>query len=93
MIIHISNLPLGLIETDLRRLFLKYGEVVSVTLVRDTLTNRSRGRAFLQMQDPKEAKNAIATLNGYMLNGKTIRVDELAYDPSSSTHNFFTEEN
>ena len=93
MIIHISNLPLGLIETDIRRLFLKYGEVVSITLVRDTLSNRSRGRAYLKMQNDKEAKNAINTLNGFMLNGKSIRVAELPYDPSFSTHNFFTEEN
>ena len=88
MNIHVSNLHVNVIEADLRKLFYKYGEVVSVNLIKDKLSNRSRGRAYVKMHTALEGKNAITALNGNLIHGKKIVVAELSYDPGSSTHSF-----
>jgi RNA recognition motif-containing protein len=90
MNIHISNLNLNLIESDLQRLFAPYGEIKSVRLVRDKLNNRSKGRAFVDMPVDKEGQKAINSLDKSEVMGKTISVTEIRYDPSFSTHSFST---
>ena len=91
MNIHVSNLHVNVTESDLRKLFYKYGEVVSVNLVKDKLSNRSRGRAYVKMQTATEGKDAITALNGNTIQGKRIVVSELNYDPGTSTHSFQAE--
>ncbi|HEX6334627.1 MAG TPA: RNA-binding protein [Flavisolibacter sp.] len=86
MNIHVSNLHLNLIEHDVQRLFIAFGEVTDITIVRDKLNNRSRGRAFLDMPVEKQRRNAIAGLDGMEVKGKKISVREVMYDPSISTH-------
>ncbi len=84
MQIHISNLHSNLIEPDVQRLFIKYGEVASVNLMRDKINNRSLGRAFLDMPVQKEASAAVISLNGTNVKGKKIVVVEVVYDPASN---------
>jgi len=74
MDIQITNISLQIIEADLRRLFTPFGEVATVQLVRDRWSNRSTGRAFINMPVEKQALAAVATLNGSMLAGKAIVV-------------------
>lgn len=77
MNIQITNLNPSLIESDLQRLFTPYGEIRSITIDRDKLNNRSRGRAFVDMPVEKEARNAILNLTGAVLGGRTISVHEV----------------
>jgi RNA recognition motif-containing protein len=86
MNIHVSNLHLNLIESDIQRLFTPYGEVQSVELIRDKWNNRSRGRAFVEMSQSQDGKKAITSLNKSEVNGKIITVTEVSYDPTHSTH-------
>jgi RNA recognition motif-containing protein len=88
MNIHVANLNLNLIESDLQRMFAPYGEVKSIQLVRDSLNNRSRGRAFIDMPVDKEGRKAILNLNGLEIKGKFITVSEVMYDPGLSTYSF-----
>lgn len=74
MDIHITNLHLNVKESDLQRLFTPYGEVRSVIILRDQRNNRSRGRAVVDMPVPKQAENAIISLNGTIMEGKSIHV-------------------
>lgn len=82
MQIHVSNLHSNLIEADIQRLFSRFGEVDAVRLMRDKLNNRSFGRAFVDMPVPKDAAQAIASLNGSELKGKRLNVSEVMYDPA-----------
>jgi RNA recognition motif-containing protein len=75
MTIFISNLPLSLIEADVQRLFVPFGEVRTVRLTRDKLNNRPRGSAKVSMPVHTEAQNAITGLDGVSLHGRTIRVE------------------
>lgn len=74
MNIEITNIHLNIIESDLRRLFTPFGEVITVELVRDKWNNRSTGRAIVSMPVEKQAQAAIVTLHGTLLSGKAIIV-------------------
>ena len=79
MNIQVTNLNLGLIDSDLRRIFTPFGEVRSVKIMRDSHNNRSRGKAFVDMPVEKEAFNAMKHLQGFVLSGKSISLEEVAY--------------
>lgn len=82
MNIHVSNLHSNLLESDLQRLFGKYGEVESVELVRDKLNNRSLCHGFIAMPVTTQAEQAIASLNKTDIKGKRISVTRVVYDPT-----------
>ena len=88
MNIHVSNLHLNLVESDLRRMFTPYGEVQSVNLVRDKLNHRPRGMAFVNMPVDIQGKKAVLSLNGLQINGKSIIVTEVKYDPNLNFYSF-----
>jgi RNA recognition motif-containing protein len=77
MDIQVSNLNLSLIEADIQRLFTPYGEISSVEIIRDRLNNRSKGKAVVKMPVEQEAQKAITGLQGVILGGKPISVNEV----------------
>jgi len=81
MHIHIANLNSNLIESDLQRLFGKYGEVASVELIRDKLNNRSLCHGFIEMPVKQQGEQAIASLDKTEQKGKMVSVSEVIYDP------------
>jgi cold-inducible RNA-binding protein len=75
MRIFVGNLSYQTTESDLTDLFSQAGEVESATIVTDRETGRSRGFAFVEM-DNEAARKAIEQFNGYELNGRAINVNE-----------------
>ncbi len=64
-------------STDrLRETFARFGGVDSAAVMTDRETGRSRGFGFVEMSSPEEAEQAIGSLNGSSLDGRTIRVDK-----------------
>ena len=61
---------------DLRKIFGQYGKIVSVKVIMDKITRRSKGFGFVEMENIWKAKNAIKGLNGSRLYGRTIVVKE-----------------
>jgi RNA recognition motif-containing protein len=76
MNIYVANLGFNVQEEDLKNYFSRYGEVVSISIVIDKITNRSRGFGFVMMNDAKAAETAIRELNGITLDNRIIRVKE-----------------
>ena len=76
MKLYVGNLPHGVTEQELNDLFLTYGQVSSVRIIKDKFSGESRGFAFVEMGDNETAKAAIAGLNGAQLKGQSIRVNE-----------------
>ena len=76
MNIYVSNLSFAVQDEDLREFFVEYGEVSSVKVITDKLTNRSRGFAFVEMPDDAAAQKAIQELDGGMVDGRAIKVTE-----------------
>jgi RNA recognition motif-containing protein len=76
MNIYVSNLSFSVQNEDLQKRFSQYGEVVSVNVIMDKVTNRSRGFAFVNMKDDRAAETAIRELNGITLDNRPIKVNE-----------------
>lgn len=75
MRIFVGNLSYHTTEDQLSDLFSQAGEVESATIITDRDTGRSRGFAFVEMDQEAGAK-AIEQFNGYELDGRTINVNE-----------------
>lgn len=76
MNIYVSNLGFNVQSDELKKHFARYGEVSSVNIIMDKITNRSRGFAFVDMRNTKEAERAIRELNGMTLDDRAIKVNE-----------------
>jgi RNA recognition motif-containing protein len=78
MNIYVGNLPLELTEEELRREFMAFGEVISVTVMNDKYigSGQARGYGFVEMPSVSEGQAAIAALNGKTLRHRTIDVIE-----------------
>ncbi|CAK8566697.1 unnamed protein product [Lathyrus sativus] len=72
--VYVGNLPWQIDESRLEQVFSEHGKVVSVRIVNDRETGRSRGFGFVTMSDEKEMNDAIAALDGQSLEGRTIKV-------------------
>ncbi len=76
MNIYVGNLPLEVTGGELRREFVAFGEVLSVTVMNDKHigSGQPRGYAFVEMPSPSEGKAAIAALSGKTLGHMMINV-------------------
>jgi cold-inducible RNA-binding protein len=73
--IYVGGLPFSTNDQDLFTLFRSYGEVGEATVATDRATGQSKGFGFVEMPDDAAARTAIAKLNGYLLDNRSIRVD------------------
>jgi len=75
MNIYVGNLSYRVRESDLQGVMAEYGQVTSCKIIKDRETNKSKGFAFVEMDDAAGEK-AIAELNGAELDGRTMVVKE-----------------
>jgi len=73
--LYVGNLPYSTMEEDLRTLFAQAGTVVSVDVIKDRDTGRSKGFAFVEMSSQSEAEQAIKLFNGYELENRQLKVN------------------
>lgn len=83
MKILVRNLERTVTETELLELFKQYGTVESCTLVLDVVTGKSKGFAFVEMPNGREAVKAIKGLNTLRLHGTGIRVKQAEDKPKA----------
>ncbi len=76
MNIYVGGLASGVGEQEVREIFSQFGEITSVTIIKDKFTGESRGFGFVEMPGKDEAQQAIAQLNGSNMQGKSITVNE-----------------
>ena len=72
--LHIGNLNYDTKEQTLRDTFGKYGKVTGCTIVRN-VNGSPIGRAYIDMENESDAKNAIEALNDNELDGRKIKVE------------------
>jgi cold-inducible RNA-binding protein len=72
----VRSLSYNSTEASLEELFATVGKVVSVKIVIDRDTNRSKGFGFVEMSTDEEAQEAIKQLDGKELDGRAIAVSE-----------------
>ena len=76
MNIYVGNLAYEANDDDVRQKFEPFGEVTSVTIIKDKYSGDSKGFGFVEMPSKAEAQSAIEGLNGNDLKGKTLNVNE-----------------
>ena len=72
--LYVGNLPWSTTTDELAAHFSQVGGVVSVVIVSDKFTGRSRGFGFVEMESPQAAQEAIDKLNGKELGGRSLVV-------------------
>ena len=70
--LYVGNLSYETTEQELRDLFMQAGNVVSVALIKEPGTNRSKGFAFVEMGSQSEVQKAISMFNGQSLNDRQL---------------------
>ena len=76
MNIFVGNLSPDTTEEDLQQAFSAFGQVKSVTIIKDMFSRESKGFGFVEIQSKAEAQAAINGLNGTLLKGKALNVNE-----------------
>lgn len=74
--LYVGNIPYTTTEDELREMFGQHGGVESVNVITDRVTGRSRGFAFVEMEQESGADAARQSLDGSDFGGRTMRVDE-----------------
>jgi cold-inducible RNA-binding protein len=78
----VGNLSFNTDERRLEELFQSVGPVDTVNIVRDQMTGRARGFAFVEMQTDADAQSAIQKLNDTELDGRKLAVNEARPKPA-----------
>jgi len=72
--LYVGGIPYRTTEDDLRNAFSEAGEVVSVSIISDRMTGRSRGFGFVEMADEAQAQAAIDRWDGKEFDGRMLSV-------------------
>ena len=81
--IFVAKLDFGITSEQVKQAFEDYGTVLKATVATDRETGKSRGFAFVEMAEKEEALNAIAGLDGSLMNGRPIAVKEAEARPDT----------
>lgn len=73
--LYVGNLSYETTEQGLSELFMQAGNVISVALIKEPGTNRSKGFGFVEMGSQSEAQKAIGMFNSYTLNDRQLTVN------------------
>lgn len=73
--LYVGNLPWSTNEEALMAWVSPHGKVISARIITDRESGRSRGFGFVEVE-AEDAERAIAALNGTVMGGRTITVNE-----------------
>ena len=76
MKLYVGGLAYSITDQELEQLFAEEGKVISAVVIKDRDSGQSKGFGFVEMEDLKEAQNAIKNLNGKEVSGRSIMVNQ-----------------
>ena len=76
MNIYVGNLSREISEEDLREAFEAFGQVASITIIKDRFSGEPRGFGFVDMPVKAEAQSAMTSLKDKELKGRILKVNE-----------------
>src|SRR6476660_106876 len=74
--LYVGNLSYQMSDGDLERVFGQFGTVQSAQVIMDRDTGRSKGFGFVEMGSDQEAQAAITGMNGKVVEGRPLTVNE-----------------
>ena len=75
MNIYVGNLHFNVNEEELKEIFEEFGEIMSVRIITDKQTGRSKGFGFVEMIKEEDASAAIENLDGTEIRGRRVKVN------------------
>jgi RNA recognition motif-containing protein len=79
--LYVGNLSFNTSSEALRGAFAEFGDIDDVHVVTDRTTGQPRGFAFITMGSAQAAQSAIAKMNGAVVDGRPLRVNEAEERP------------
>jgi cold-inducible RNA-binding protein len=79
--LYVGNLSFNANQDTLRNAFAAFGEITDVHLVTDRETGQSRGFGFVTMGTADAAQKAIHEMNGQLVDGRALKVNEAEERP------------
>ena len=76
MNMYVGNLSFNVKEDDLKAVFSEFGEIESIKIIKDKFSGQSRGFGFVEMPSNSEADKAIKALNGSLMKGQAMKVNQ-----------------
>lgn len=76
----VGSLAWGTTSEGMREFFTQIGNVLEAKVITDRVSGRSKGFGFVTMETEDLANQAVAQLNGQMLDGRAINVS-IAHPP------------
>ena len=74
-VLYISNLPRDINDEELKEKFEKNGKIEKIKIIREPLSNDSRGFAFITFESNKIAKDIIDKFNNSDFRGNIIKIE------------------
>ncbi len=74
--LYVGNISYSMKEDELNKAFGQFGEVVSVKIIIDKRTGKSKGYGFVEMGSDEAADEALKGINGKELAGRSIKVNK-----------------
>jgi polyadenylate-binding protein len=72
--VFLDNLGPNVAEAALFKTFNQIGVISSARVVRDPRTGKSLGQAYLNFVNPVDANRALVTMNGKLIDGRSVRI-------------------
>ena len=91
MNLYVGNLSFSTTEQELEAVFSEFGTVDSIKVINDRDTGRSKGFAFVEMNNNQEAKAAMADINDKEIDGRNLKVNEAKPREDRSSRSKFSE--
>lgn len=73
--LYVGNISFKMKADELKKAFSEFGNVVSVKIIMDKQTGKSKGYGFVEMSTEDEAKQAMDALNGQELKGRALKIN------------------
>ena len=80
----VGGLSWNTTSEDLRNAFEGFCSVADAKVISDRDTGRSRGFGFVTLADPSQLRATIEQMDGFMLDGRNLRVNEANDRPQTA---------
>ena len=74
MTLYVGNIPYAIKEEELKELFQEYGTVVSIKIITDKYTGRSKGFGFVEMENDDQEEIVVKECNRKEINERNLVV-------------------
>ena len=85
--LYVGNLSYDVTESELNDLFSQKGEVISVKIISDHHSNRSKGFGFVEMSKEEEKEAVISAFDGHDLKGRPMKIRASVDKPRDKSKN------